>query len=114
MANILDLLPELIGEEQAYVAGIIRDMDDDKARQFSNAYRARRREPQTILLLALIGFLGLAGVQRFIVDQIGMGILYLLTGGLCFIGTIIDMVNYKKIAFEYNMVQAQQIQAVIR
>lgn len=114
MANVLDLLPELLGEEQAYVAGIIREMDDDKARQFANAYRARRREPQTILLLALIGFLGLAGVQRFIVDQIGMGILYLLTGGLCFIGTIIDMINYKKIAFEYNMVQAQQIVSIIR
>jgi len=114
MANVLDLLPELMGEEQAYIAGVIRDMDDDKARQFSNAYRARRREPQTILLLALVGFLGLAGIQRFVVDQIGMGILYLLTGGLCFIGTIIDMVNYKKIAFEYNMVQAQQISSVIR
>ncbi len=114
MANVLDLLPELIGEEQAYVAGIIRDMDEDKARQFANAYRARRREPQTILLLALVGFLGLAGVQRFVVDQIGMGILYLLTGGLCLIGTIIDMINYKKIAFEYNIVQAQQIMAVIR
>jgi len=114
MANILDLLPELIGEEQAYVAGIIRDMEEDKARQFSNAYRARRREPQTILLLALVGFLGLAGIQRFVVDQIGMGILYLLTGGLCAIGTIIDMINYKKIALEYNMVQAQQIVAVVR
>ena len=114
MANILDLLPELIGEEQAYVATIICDMDVDKARQFSNAYRARRREPQTILLLALVGFLGLAGIQRFIVDQIGMGILYLLTGGLCAIGTIIDMINYKKIALEYNMVQAQQIMAVVR
>ena len=65
-------------------------------------------------LNVLVGFLGLAGVQRFVVDQIGMGILYLLTGGLCFIGTIIDMVNYKKLAFEYNMVQAQQIQSVIR
>ncbi len=114
MANILDLLPELIGEEQAYVAGIIRDMDEDKARQFANAYRARRREPQTILLLALVGFLGLAGIQRFVVDQIGMGILYLLTGGLCAIGTIIDMINYKKIALEYNMVQAQQIMVVVR
>ena len=114
MANILDLLPELIGEEQAYVAGIVRDMDEDKARQFANAYRARRREPQTILLLALVGFLGLAGIQRFVVDQIGMGILYLLTGGLCAIGTIIDMINYKKIALEYNMVQAQQISSFIR
>jgi TM2 domain-containing membrane protein YozV len=114
VANVLDLLPELIGEEQAFVAGIIRDLDDERARQFANAYRARRRDPQTILLLALVGFLGLAGIQRFIVDQIGMGILYLLTGGLCVFGTIIDMINYKKIAFEYNMKQAQQIMAVVR
>lgn len=114
MANVLDLLPELMGDEQAYIAGIIRDLDDDKARQFANAYRARRREPQTILLLALVGFLGLAGIQRFLVDQIGMGILYLLTGGLCAIGTIVDMINYKKIAFEYNMKQAQQVSAIIQ
>jgi TM2 domain-containing membrane protein YozV len=114
MANVLDLLPELMGDEQAYIAGIIRDLDDDKARQFANAYRARRREPQTILLLALVGFLGLAGIQRFLVDQIGMGILYLLTGGLCAIGTIVDMINNKKIAFEYNMKQAQQVSAIIQ
>lgn len=114
MANVIDLLPELMGEEQAYIAGIIRDMEVDKAQQFAHAYRARRREPQTILLLALVGFLGLAGIQRFVVDQIGMGILYLLTGGLCAIGTIIDMVNHKRIALEYNIIQAQQIMSVIR
>ena len=114
MANVLEVLPELMGEEQAYIAGIIRELDEEKARQFANAYRSRRRDPQTILLVALVGFLGVAGIQRFLVDQIGMGILYLLTGGLCVIGTIIDMVNYKKIAFEYNMKQAQEISQVIR
>ena len=114
MANILELLPELIGEEQAFISGMIKDMDDDKARQFSVAYRTRRRDPQTILLLTLVGFLGIAGIQRFIVDQIGMGILYLLTGGICMIGTIIDLVNYKSIAFEYNMKQAQQIVSMVR
>jgi TM2 domain-containing membrane protein YozV len=114
VANVIDLLPELMGEEQAYIAGIIREMEVDKAQQFAHAYRARRREPQTILLLALVGFLGLAGIHRFVVDQIGMGILYLLTGGLCAIGTIIDMVNYKRITLEYNIVQAQQIVSVVR
>jgi len=114
MANVLEILPELMGEEQAYISGTIKDLDDDKARQFANAYRARRRDPLTILLVAVIGFLGIAGIQRFLVDQIGMGILYLLTLGLCGIGTIVDMINYKKIAFEYNVMQAQQIFQVLR
>ncbi|NCQ43310.1 MAG: hypothetical protein CO129_04615 [Ignavibacteriales bacterium CG_4_9_14_3_um_filter_34_10] len=114
MANVLQLLPELIGEEQAFVSSLIKNMTDDEASQFANVYRVRRKDPQTILLLTLVGFLGVAGVQRFIVDQIGMGILYLLTGGICMIGTIVDLVNYKSIAFEYNQKQAQQIAAIIR
>jgi len=32
-----------------------------------------------------------------------MGILYLLTVGICWVGTIIDLVNYQKLALEYNM-----------
>lgn len=114
MANVLQLMPELIGEEQAFIASIIRNMDDEAAQQFANVYRVRRKDPQTILLLTLVGFLGIAGIQRFIVDQIGLGILYLLTGGICLIGTIIDLVNYKSIAFEYNQKQAQQIAAMVR
>ncbi len=109
MASVLRFLPEIIGEEQVYIGRMIENMSDEDAQQFANVYRVRRKDPQTILLLALVGFLGIAGVQRFIVDQIGMGILYLLTGGLCLIGTIVDLINYKRIAFEYNALQAQQI-----
>lgn len=114
MAKILQLLPELIGEEQAFIHNIIKDMDDESAQQFATVYRVRRKDPQTILLLTLVGFLGIAGIQRFIVDQIGLGILYLLTGGICLIGTIVDLVNYKSIAFEYNIQQAQQIAAMVK
>jgi len=114
MANILQLLPELIGEEQVFVSALIKNMTDEEAAQFANVYRIRRKDPQTILLLTLVGFLGIAGIQRFIVDQIGMGILYLLTAGICWIGTIVDLVNYKSIAFEYNQKQAQQIAAIIK
>lgn len=114
MANILQLLPEIIGEEQAFISMLIKNMNDDEAQQFANVYRVRRKDPQTILLLTLVGFLGIAGVQRFIVDQIGLGILYLLTAGICFIGTIVDLINYRNIAFEYNQKQAQQIAAIVR
>lgn len=114
MANVYELMPEIMGEEQMYVSGLIKNMNDDQARQFANIYRTRRKDPQTILLLTLVGFLGIAGIQRFITDQIGLGILYLLTGGICMIGTIIDLVNYKKIAFEYNQKQANQIAVMLK
>lgn len=65
-------------------------------------YRSKRRDPQLILILSLLGLFGFAGIQRFLVGHIGMGILYFFTLGLCWIGTIIDAVNYKNLALEYN------------
>lgn len=46
-----------------------------------------------LVALLLCFFLGALGVHRFYVGKIGTGILYLLTGGLFFIGIIIDLVN---------------------
>ena len=109
MANVLDLMPDLEGEEMTYIQNMIKDMNDEQARQFAIAYRARRKDPQTILLTALLGFIVVAGVHRFIIGQIGMGLLYLFTGGLCWIGTIVDLVNYKRLTFEHNQKQAQEV-----
>ena len=103
MANVLRHLPELEGMELGYIQGIMKDMDDEQASFFANVYRARRKDNQMILILCLIGFVGFAGLHRFILGQIGLGILYLLTAGLCFIGTIVDLVNYKSLAYEYNI-----------
>ena len=102
MARMIDYLPELEGDEAAYISKMMESMDDETADRFARVYRARRKDPQVILLTAIIGFFGVAGVHRFVIGQIGMGILYLLTAGLCFIGTIVDIINYKNLAFEYN------------
>ncbi len=114
MANTMNLLPELDGEEMMYVQNLLKDFTDQQASQFAMMYRSRRRDPQTILLVTIVGFLGFAGIQRFMTDQIGMGVLYFFTAGLCFIGTIVDLVNYKKIAFEYNQMQAQQLAVMVK
>ncbi len=114
MANILQIMPNLEGEEMAFVQNLIKDMSDDDARQFASIYGVRRRDPLLILLLALIGFVGIAGVHRFVIDHIGMGILYFFTAGLCFIGTIVDLVNYKRLAFEYNSKVAMQISGMMK
>ena len=89
-------------------------MTDTQAETFTVAYRSQRRDPMTVLLLALLGFVILAGVQRFYLGQIGMGLLYLFTAGFCLIGTIIDVVNHKKLAFQYNQLKAQTIATMVK
>lgn len=109
MAKVINVLPELSGEEMVYVQKLIADFDDEKAKSFATVYRARRKDPTMILVLTLLGFLGFAGIQRIITDQVGMGIVYLLTLGLCFIGTIVDLINYQKMSFEYNRRAADEV-----
>ena len=49
-----------------------------------------------------------------LLGQIGMGLLYLFTAGFCLIGTIIDVVNHKKLAFRYNQLKAQTIATLVK
>lgn len=114
MAKLFEYLPELEGDEAAYISKMMQEMDDETARQFASVYRARRKDPQTILLTAIIGFFGVAGVHRFLIGHIGMGVLYLLTGGLCVVGTIVDLINYNNLAFEYNRDVALEVASLIR
>ena len=112
--RILQHLPELKGEEQVYVARLMKPMDDDEAQQFAAVYRERRKDPLVVLLLTLAGFAGVAGINRFFLDKVGTGLLYLLTGGLCLVGTIFDAVNYKGQTLRYNRRQADEVAAMVR
>jgi TM2 domain-containing membrane protein YozV len=114
MANFFQFLPELQGRELMFVQGLTKDYDDNQLMNFANIYRSRRRDPQLILLTTLLGFVVVAGVQRFLTGQIGMGILYLFTGGLCVIGTIVDLINYQDLAMEYNMRMANEAAMMIK
>ena len=109
MANVMQLLPEIPPGEQAAISGIVNNISEESEQMFAMAYRNQRKDETTILILTLIGLVLIAGIQRFVLGHIGMGILYLLTGGLCLIGTIVDAVNHKKLASEYNVKIAHQI-----
>lgn len=114
MARILNLLPELEADELNSVQSVVQDMPDSEAEQFANIYRARRKDPQAVLITTILGFFLVAGIQRFYLGQIGMGLLYLFTGGLCLVGTIIDLVNYKRLAYEFNVKEAQHVRNMMR
>lgn len=114
MPNAMQLMPALEGNEMTYIQGVIKDMNDGQAQQFAAVYLSRRKDPQLILLTALVGFIGVAGVHRFILGQIGMGLLYVFTAGLCIIGTIIDLVRHKELAFDYNSKVAMQVAGMVR
>ncbi|MEZ4950749.1 MAG: TM2 domain-containing protein [Saprospiraceae bacterium] len=79
-----------------------RDLDAETLRSFAIRYKGRRQDEKIILIMACIGFLGVSGIHRFMVRQPLMGVIYLLTGGLCLIGTIIDIIKYKSLTLEYN------------
>ena len=95
-------IPNIGPQELMFIKEAIKDLNDDQQSNFLMVYNSRRKDPQLIMICTLIGFIGISGVQRFLVNQIGMGILYLFTAGLCVVGTIIDLINYQKIALEYN------------
>lgn len=113
MSSAMDFVPEAEGDEALYLNKLFNDMAEDQIKKFSNVYRTRRKDPQTIMILCLLGFLSLAGVHRMVLNQIGMGILYFLTGGLCLIGTIVDLVNHKDLTFQYNRGVAQEIKSML-
>ena len=100
--TILKYLYDVTPEELITINSRIKDFNDDELSQFCMIYRSKRKDPQLILILCLLGLVGFAGVQRFVIGNIGMGILYFFTAGLCFIGTIVDAVNHKSLAMEYN------------
>ncbi len=114
MAEIFNHVPEAQGQELFFLQEITKEYDDKELTNFVALYRARRKDPQMILLATIIGFVIVAGIQRFLVGQIGMGLLYLFTAGLCFIGTIIDLINYQDLTFEYNRKMAVEAAAMIK
>lgn len=89
-------------EEMAFLHQATNDLTDTQKQSFFLAYSGKRKSPQDILIFTLLGFLGFAGIQRFITGQLVLGIFYFFTVGFCFIGTIVDLINHVSIALEYN------------
>jgi len=65
------------------------------------------KDPTTVLLVSI--FLGSLGIDRFMIGDTGMGILKLLTCGLCGILTIVDWFTISKKAKQINLSKVSMI-----
>ncbi|WP_257669595.1 TM2 domain-containing protein [Parapedobacter tibetensis] len=100
--NILMGIQGITPEELMYLQQATASLNDDQLKNFVFLYSGKRKNAQDIMLFTLLGFLGFAGIQRFVLNQVGMGIIYFLTIGFCWIGTIVDLINHKSMTDEYN------------
>ena len=99
---LLKYLYDISPEELITINSRTRGFNEEELTNFCVIYRSKRKDPQTILLLCLLGLVLVSGIHRFVIGHTGMGILYFFTGGLCLVGTIVDAINHKSLALEYN------------
>lgn len=78
--------------------------DDSKMPMISSI---EMKDPTTILLVSI--FLGSLGIDRFMLGETGMGILKLLTCGVCGIMTIVDWFTVQGKAKEANFQKLMSI-----
>jgi TM2 domain-containing membrane protein YozV len=119
MAHVLQYLPDADGDELVYLNTLFSGLTEEQAQQFTMIYRSRRTDPTMILVLSILGFVPIvgvpiAGIQRFTLGQVGMGILYVVTFGLCGVGTIMDIVNHKRMSAQYNQQKAYEVATIMR
>ena len=90
-------------DQQAMTSGLTEQERGIFYMQYSSVQRDR-----TVLLLVSI-FLGTFGVDRFLLNDVGMGVLKLLTGGLCGVLWIIDIFLIMGKTDDYNRQKAHEV-----
>ena len=84
-------------EKILYLKEKLASIDEGK---FSMLSTIELKDPTTILLVSI--FLGSLGIDRFMIGDTGMGVLKLLTGGVCGILALIDWFTISNKTKEVN------------
>ena len=87
----------LPADKIVFIKQKMQEVDDEK---FSLISALEYKDPMTILLVSI--FVGSLGIDRFMLGDTGMGILKLLTMGLCGVLTIVDWFTVQKRAKDVN------------
>ncbi|MFC3199175.1 TM2 domain-containing protein [Parapedobacter deserti] len=112
--NILMSIHGITPDELMYLQHATASLNEEQLKNFVFLYGGKRKNAQDILLFTLIGFLGFAGIQRFVLGQVAMGVIYFLTLGFCWIGTIVDLINHKSMTDEYNQRMAREAAMMVK
>ncbi|AEB13677.1 TM2 domain-containing protein [Treponema succinifaciens] len=95
---------KLPAEKAVLIREKMAQIDDSRYATISSV---ELKDPTTMLLVSI--FLGELGVDRFMLGETGMGILKLLTAGLCGILWLIDLIGITKKVKEYNYNELMKI-----
>jgi hypothetical protein len=109
MTYLMHYLLEFPPSERTYIQNLVVQLPAQHAEAFLIAYRGRRKDPQNVLLAAVIGLVACPGFQRFWVGEVGMGLLFLFTAGFLAMGSIIDLCTYRILARCHNENVARKI-----
>lgn len=92
----------------AEIALLTKDLDDSKKMIFQSQYAGEKKDRGTATILALFMY------DRIWLGDIGLGIVKLLTLGLCGLWTLIDLFTAGSRCDEYNRRKAEEIVAALR
>ncbi|HPA96745.1 MAG: TM2 domain-containing protein [Acidobacteria bacterium] len=90
------------------IAELTKDLDDTKKMIFQSQYSAERKDRGTAVLLAYFMW------DRIWLGDVGLGVLKLLTAGLCGIWWIVDLFTAGSRCDDYNRSKAEEIVAALK
>jgi len=94
-------VPGITADELTMLQQATAGLNQEQQKFFSTIYLGKRKSAENVRIFCIAGII-IPGIQRFILEQIGWAVLYFFTGGLFFVMTVMDLVNYKKLTLEFN------------
>lgn len=86
---------------------MMQELTDQQKLLFMGQYDSAKKDRGTVLILSVL--FGTLGVDRFMIGDIGMGLLKLLTFGLCGILWLIDIFTIRGKVDDLNRKNANEI-----
>ncbi len=97
--------------ELAQIGQAKRDLTSEERVQFDLIYGQHRRDPAIVHFVSLLG--GIAGLDRFYLNQTGAGYGKLFTFGGLFIWALIDVFAIRGHAEQYNAELAERVHTTL-